>query len=85
MSEHSRDCPEYWARAQAAQGQGFAEMCAAAARVAMGLLGWPPDAFWQATPQDLRLALEGRLGRASAHGLGRAELEQLMARFPDGA
>ena len=51
----------------------------------MGLLGWTPEAFWRATPQDLRLALEGRLGRTATPGFGQAELAQLMARFPDEA
>lgn len=62
---------------------GLAEVCEDAARLATGVLGWTPEAFWQATPQDLRLAIEGRLGRSAAGGLGRAELGALMARFPD--
>jgi len=56
-----------------------------AARIATGVLGWTPEMFWQATPQELRLAIEGRLGRSAAAeiGLGRAELGALMTRFPD--
>ena len=84
-SEHSRDSLGYWSAGQSLQGRGFAEICEDAARLATGLLGWPPDVFWRATPQDLRLALEGRLGRvrAARAGLGKAELAALMARFPD--
>ncbi|MGK2284713.1 phage tail assembly chaperone [Pedomonas sp. V897] len=68
-----------------AQAGHFADICAEAARVATGLLGWPPQVFWQATPQDLWLALEGRLGHGGGGGaaFGRADLARLMARFPD--
>lgn len=64
--------------------KGVADICAEAARVATGLLGWSPEEFWRATPQDLRLAVEGRLGRSETAGFGQAELAALMARFPDG-
>lgn len=60
-------------------------MCGMAARIATGVLGWPPEQFWRATPQELRLAIEGRLGRGAAADFGRADLAALMARFPDGA
>lgn len=63
----------------------LAALCEAAARIATGVLGWPPEQFWQATPQDLRLAIEGRLGLGAASDFGRAELAALMARFPDEA
>ena len=65
--------------------RGISETCADAARIATGLLGWTPEDFWQATPQDLRLAIEGRLGRGETVGFGQAELAALMARFPDEA
>lgn len=56
-----------------------------AARIALGILQWPPETFWAATPQELRLALEGRFGWiAEAAPLGRAELATLRRRFPDG-
>lgn len=83
MSEQSSDFPEYWPGNPAAQARHFADTCADAARLAMGLLGWPPETFWRATPQDLRLALEGRLGRSGEAEFGRADLARLMVRFPD--
>lgn len=64
---------------------GLAELCEDAARLATGVLGWTPEQFWRATPQDLRLAVEGRLGRSAVSDFGRADLAALMARFPDGA
>ena len=60
-------------------------LCETAARVATGLLGWTPEQFWQATPQELRQAVEGRLGRGAAAAFGRADLAALMARLPDEA
>lgn len=63
----------------------LAAMCEDAARVATGVLGWSPEQFWRSTPQDLRLAVEGRLGRGAASDFGREDLAALMARFPDGA
>ena len=83
MSEQSSDFPEYWSDRQAPQARHFADICGDAARVATGLLGWTPETFWRATPQDLRLALEGRLGRSGEAEFGRADLARLMARFPD--
>ena len=32
----------------------------------MGVLGWPPEQFWRATPHDLLVALDGW---REAHGL----------------
>lgn len=64
---------------------GMAESAfAAAARVAMGLLQWPPEVFWRATPAELRLALEGRIqGPRADPPVDRAELTALCRRFPD--
>ncbi len=61
---------------------GFASVARSAAMVATGLLGWPPEQFWRATPAELQLALEGRFGSAPA--LGRRELEQLRESLGDG-
>ncbi|MCZ8314355.1 phage tail assembly chaperone [Phreatobacter sp.] len=52
-------------------------------RLAFGVLGWPPQLFWQATPRELAAALEGCFGRIAAP-LDRSGLERLMAAFPDG-
>ncbi|WP_138379145.1 phage tail assembly chaperone [Luteithermobacter gelatinilyticus] len=51
--------------------------------VGFGLLGWDAQAFWSATPQDMRLAYEAYLAcrggaAASATPLTRQELRQLM-------
>ncbi len=56
----------------------------AAARVAARLaatLNWSPDAFWSATPAELRLALG--LDPAAAPAAA-ADLARLKETFPDG-
>ena len=61
---------------------GFARDCAG---VATGALGWPVAAFWDSTWAELRVALEGRLGRRVAvTPLGGAELRALKEHMPDG-
>lgn len=59
----------------------FAEAARRAARVAAALLGWRPDEFWAATPEDLRnsLGVEGEGAPATGDLLAR-----LMEAFPDG-
>lgn len=52
-------------------------------RLALGQLGWLPDAFWRATPRELAAALEGRFGRIGG-ALDRSALDRLMAAYPDG-
>jgi uncharacterized phage protein (TIGR02216 family) len=57
--------------------------------VGLGLLGWPPESFWAATPADLLAALEGYAEKIGARRdalppITRAELEALRLRFPDG-
>ncbi|WP_439816227.1 phage tail assembly chaperone [Zavarzinia sp. CC-PAN008] len=54
-------------------------------RLALGLLGWTPEAFWQATPDDLVAALEGLRGRfASGHEAAlRRDLTHLDRTFGD--
>lgn len=54
-----------------------------AARIATGVLGWTPDAFWGATVLELRLAMEGRAGRLET-AAGIEELRRMMEEFPDG-
>lgn len=60
----------------------FAPAARRAARVAAALLGWRPDTFWAATPQDLRnaLGLDGASDVGPATG---AMLMKLMEAFPD--
>lgn len=56
----------------------------------MGVLRWPPETFWRATPTELAMAIRGLggnggAGRGSAvSALSLAELDVLVARFPDG-
>jgi len=64
---------------------GGGEFAAAAARLAglAGLLlGWAPEAFWRATPAELRTALEALAGERPA-SLAGDEVRALMERFPD--
>lgn len=54
---------------------------------ALGALGWSPRTFWRATPAEAWAALEGRAETLGARQrratVSRADLGQLMARFPD--
>ncbi|MFZ4687728.1 MAG: phage tail assembly chaperone [Polymorphobacter sp.] len=68
--------------AAARQAMRFDAAARQAARVAAALLGWRPDEFWAATPEDLRTALG--LDDASDPAPGSAALlAQLMEAFPD--
>ncbi|MGL4729375.1 MAG: phage tail assembly chaperone [Bosea sp. (in: a-proteobacteria)] len=49
----------------------------------MGVLGWPPQAAWAATPREVELAISGRLGRKASQGMDGTRLDELMADFPD--
>ncbi|MFQ3594894.1 MAG: phage tail assembly chaperone [Sphingomonadaceae bacterium] len=60
----------------------FADVAVTAARMATGVLGWPPEQFWQATVTDLVLALEGRNGSGDA-GADASDLARLLKEFPD--
>lgn len=63
----------------------FADAALAAGRTACAGLGWRPGEFWDATPAELAMALEGLVGvRGEAAALGRGELGQMMERNPDG-
>lgn len=65
---------------------GFAGLAATASRVATGILGWPPDLFWRATPAELAHAIAGRTGvhADSMMPLAGPELMRLMQEMPDG-
>nr|WP_140231464.1 phage tail assembly chaperone [Sphingomonas japonica] len=45
--------------------------------------GWSPDAFWQATPDELAALVRGLAGDAPAPP-DRGDLARLMEAFPDG-
>ena len=49
-------------------------------RLGLGTLRLPPQAFWAMTPRELA-ACAGLVGRPAT--LARADLDALMARFPD--
>lgn len=56
-------------------------------RVALGVVGWPPYAFWRATPRELWLAFDGyqqRHGLKRAAPVSRVRLAELMRAYPDG-
>jgi uncharacterized phage protein (TIGR02216 family) len=57
----------------------FAQAAARLAGLAGLLAGWSPDAFWRATPAELRAVLEALHG-SEERPAGR---EALMERFPD--
>lgn len=54
----------------------------------MGILEWTPGQFWKATPFDLSAAFDGWLEKNGNKDqpvpLSREEMEELMARHPDG-
>lgn len=51
-------------------------------RLALGVVGWTPAAFWSATPRELAAAIEGRFGR-TGRAVDRPTLDRLMAAYPD--
>lgn len=51
----------------------------------LGRLGWPPDAFWAATPREIAAALRAHDQRAGPAAPRMADLAVLMAAHPDGA
>lgn len=59
----------------------FGERAAELAGVATSLLGWRPEEFWNATPDELATALG--LGGPSASAIDGDELKRLRSLFPD--
>jgi hypothetical protein len=50
--------------------------------IACGVLGWPPDVFWRATPLELKTAFEGFCrfhGIIAKDGLNSADVQALRA------
>ncbi len=65
----------------------FAALSEQHGRWAMGVLGWSPRDFWEATPADVRLAWHGW---CDVHGINstnspcdRATFDVLLQQFPD--
>ena len=58
-------------------------------KVALGVLGWTPETFWNATPHEFWAAVEGRLalnrggGDAPLSAEDIATIEAMKRRFPD--
>jgi uncharacterized phage protein (TIGR02216 family) len=51
----------------------------------LGTLRIPPSEFWRMTPKEIDAALRGYFGlSATSNAPSRADLHQLMQRFPDG-
>lgn len=61
--------------------EGFARLLGL---VALGKLGWSAEEYWQATPAELRMALQGRLAAAPGEPVRSVDLERLLKEFPDG-
>ncbi len=51
--------------------------------IGLGALKLQPATFWAMTPREFDAALEGHFGRRRRAAPARAELEALMAVFPD--
>ncbi len=67
------------------QGERFLDAAARLAGLAGALLGWRPDEFWAATPEELGGVLAVLAGdRAGDVPPDMALMAQLMERFPDG-
>ena len=49
----------------------------------LGVLRWPPNTFWHATPGELFAALRGPGGAPSVEPGTTGDLERLMRTFPD--
>lgn len=65
----------------------FAQAARRLAGQAAVMLGWPPDAFWDATPDDLGNALGGLAESAGLPGDARMDREtvaRLQEMHPDG-
>lgn len=64
------------------------ERLSAAATTLAGVMarvaGWRPDAFWAATPADVRAVLAGWAASDADVSLGRDALAAMMEQFPDG-
>ncbi|ALK10120.1 phage tail assembly chaperone [Blastochloris viridis] len=51
-------------------------------RVALGVLRWPPEAVWRATPREIAAAIAA-LRPERGPPLARTRLDELMAHHPD--
>jgi uncharacterized phage protein (TIGR02216 family) len=49
----------------------------------LGVLRWPPDAFWRATPAELFAALRGPARASAVEPATGRDVDRLMRAFPD--
>jgi uncharacterized phage protein (TIGR02216 family) len=49
----------------------------------LGVLRWPPETFWRATPRELAAALHVPADSDAPHPATSGDLERLMQAFPD--
>jgi uncharacterized phage protein (TIGR02216 family) len=50
---------------------------------ALGVLRWPPDVVWAATPREIAAAAQALAPNQSAQALDGASLRALMQLYPD--
>ena len=62
----------------------FADGAARLAGQAGVMLGWRPDEFWRATPEELAVLFRAMAGDAGDAPLDRLSLNQMQEMFPDG-
>lgn len=62
----------------------FAAAAARLAGFAGARLGWTPDEFWRATPEDLRAVVMMLAGEGEPAPLEREALDRMMRDNPDG-
>ena len=54
-----------------------------ATALAFGVLRWPPDTFWRATPAELFAALRGPALRTGVEPATARDVDRLMRAYPD--
>lgn len=63
--------------------EAFAEGAARLAGVAGLLLGWRPDEYWRATPDELAAVMQAARGDEDVVGVDGDALVRMMAAMPD--
>lgn len=61
----------------------FAVRAGRLAGVAGLLLGWRPDEFWRATPDELAAVMQAARGGEDGVGVDGGALARMMAQMPD--
>lgn len=63
--------------------EAFAARAARLAGVAGMLLGWRPDEYWRATPDELAAVMNAARGGEDVAGVDGEALGRMMAAMPD--